>query len=218
LWQFAITTKLSQAKLDLAPSISRRYNEAAGRPQRLLPGTTFRSRTSRGGAFVSRRITDFKTTWLVVGVAAGLCLSYFWPHEPALAVGTDRSEKFALSIVPVTEEVDAIFVLDFLTGRLQGHVMNDKFSQFSHAYFRNVIEDYDLAQNSKPVFAIVGGNTLLVSSGPGTMAHGVVYIGELTTGLVNAYGFQYNETNQRLPPQPLEPLDRFQFREPAQEN
>jgi hypothetical protein len=152
-----------------------------------------------------------------VGVAAGLCLSYFWPHEPALAVGTDRSEKFALSIVPVSDEVDAIFVLNFLTGRLQGHVMSDKFLKFSHAYYRNVFEDFELPQSAKPVYAIVGGRTLLTSTGPGTMAHGVVYIGELTTGLVNAYSFQYNETNQRLPPQPMMPLDQFQFSEPVEQ-
>jgi hypothetical protein len=50
------------------------------------------------------------------------------------------------------------------------------------------------------------------------MAHGVIYVGELTTGLVNAYSFQYNETNQVLPPQPIIPMDQFQFREPAEQN
>jgi hypothetical protein len=163
-------------------------------------------------------MTDFRTTWLVAGVAAGLCLAYFWPHEPALAVGTDRSEKFAISIIPVSETVDAIFVLDFLTGRLQGHVLSDKVGQFSHAYYRTVIEDFELPRNQKPIFTIVGGHTQLSSTGPGTMAQGVVYIGELNTGLVNAYGFQYNEANQRLPAQPMEPLDQFKFREAAQEN
>ena len=85
-------------------------------------------------AFLARRITDFRMTWLAVGVAAGLVLSYIWPHEPALAVGTDRSDKFVLSIIPVDVETDAIFVLDFLTGRLQGHVMSNEVVQVSHAY------------------------------------------------------------------------------------
>lgn len=166
---------------------------------------------------MTNRFTDFRTTWLVVGVAVGLCLSYFWPHEPAFAVGTDRSDKFALAIIPVTAVADGVFVLDFLTGRLQGHVLSDKFGKFTHAYYRNVFEDFELPPNAKPVYTIVGGHTQLSSSGPGTMAQGVVYIGELTTGIVNAYGFQYNEANGPLPPQGMEAMDQFQFREPAAE-
>ncbi|MEX2288209.1 MAG: hypothetical protein WD648_14030 [Planctomycetaceae bacterium] len=165
---------------------------------------------------MEKRITDFRTTWLVLGVLAGLCLSYFWPHEPALAATTDRSDKFALATSPVTGVLEGVFILDFLTGRLQGHVLSNKVGKFSHAYYRNVAADFELETRAKPVYAVVAGHTPLTSTGPGSMAQGVIYVAELTTGSVNAYGFQYNESDRPLPPQQMIPLDRFQFREALQ--
>jgi hypothetical protein len=64
--------------------------------------------------------------WLCAGVGLGLCVSWIWPHEPAQAVTADRDENFALITVPVKDvafagvkdQLDGVFVLDFLTGQL----------------------------------------------------------------------------------------------------
>jgi hypothetical protein len=45
------------------------------------------------------------------------------------------------------------------------------------------------------------------------MATGVIYVGELTSGKVAAYGFPYNDTAKPVGPFPLAPLHTFSFRE-----
>ncbi|MGH7202722.1 MAG: hypothetical protein ACREJB_19100, partial [Planctomycetaceae bacterium] len=99
---------------------------------------------------MEQRVTESRAAWLVVGVAAGLCVSYFWPHEPARAAATDSNDKFALATcnVDLTETTEAIFVLDFVTGRLQGAVMNNRVGKFTNFYFRNIAADFQLDPNS----------------------------------------------------------------------
>jgi len=165
---------------------------------------------------VERPVSDRRMTWLVVGVLAGLCISYFWPHEPAMAITTDRNSKFAMASCPVSivDSTEATFVLDFLTGRLQGAVLNDKFGKFTHSYYRNIAADFEIDQKRVPMFAIIGGQCQLPSRGRVTVASGVIYIGELNSGMVIAYGFPYNDSRRKLPPVEMTVLDRFQFRAP----
>ncbi len=165
---------------------------------------------------MTTRLTDRRFTWLIVGVLAGMCLSYFWPHEPALAIATDRGAKFALATAPVTVDTEAVFVLNFLTGRLQGHVLNAKVGKFAHAYFRNVNADFEIPTDIEPSYAIVANHVALSSTGPDSLAQGVVYVAEMNTGMCVAYGYPYNETNRILPPVPMVPLDTFRFQAPEQ--
>lgn len=163
------------------------------------------------------RISQERATWLAVGLLAGLCVAHFWPHEPAQAITVDRTDKYAMATGPVsiTERVEAVFVLDFLTGRLEGRVLNPSLGVFTHSYFRNVAADFEVDPRGNPQYAIVAGQAQLASARGVSMASGVVYVAELLTGKVICYGFPYNETNRRLPPTELKPLDVFQFREPV---
>lgn len=167
---------------------------------------------------MAQRSLDNRMVWLVLGVVAGLCIAYFWPHEPALAVTSDRNDKFAMvtSEVSFAGSVEGVFVLDFLTGKLQGAVLNNKLGKFTHAYYRSLAADFGVDPSVEPKYAIVTGRAQLPSQGRATMATGVVYVGELSSGKVVAYGFPYNESNRPVPPVPLQPLDVFQFREPLQ--
>jgi hypothetical protein len=155
-------------------------------------------------------------TWLAVGVAAGLCISYFWPHEPALAVTTDRDSKFAMATIALTpiDTVEGIFVLDFLTGQLTGAVLNNKMGKFMTQYSRNIAVDFQVDPKAEPHYAIVSGLANLPSGRGVNPATGVIYIGELTSGKVICYSFPVRVATQ---PQvsPLTPIDFFQFREPV---
>lgn len=153
--------------------------------------------------------------WLVAGLAGGLCIASLWPGEPAQAVATDRSSKFALatSEVSFAGTSEAVFALDFLTGRLTGGILNNRSGKFTHAYYRNVAADFQLDPKIDPTYAIVTGRCQLPGSRGVTPAQGVVYVAELTSGKVAAYVFPYKESNRPLPPAEMTPTDFFTFRE-----
>ena len=161
-----------------------------------------------------------KWVWLTVGLLAGLGIANFWPHEQAHAIAVDRNNKFAVATCPVnfTNTVEAVFVLDFLTGQLQGRVLNPTVGKFMHSYFRNVAADFSVDPKAEPQYTIVAGQATLTSKGRQTNATGVVYIGELTSGKMICYRFLYTDTRVPLPTQPLLPLDFFQFRESSSKN
>ncbi len=164
-------------------------------------------------------MTDKRFVWMAAGLMLGLCIAYVWPHEPALATATDRSSKFGLATCPISPgfagsgELEGLFVLDYLTGRLSGAVLNPKFGKFTNFYFRSVAADFQVDPKAEPVYAMLAGRTQLVSKTRASMAIGVIYVGELTTGRIVAYGFPYNDTNKPLDPIEMAPLDTFPFRE-----
>ncbi len=164
-----------------------------------------------------KRTSDSRMLWLVVGVLAGLCISYFWPHEPAVASATDRNEKFAMSTCYVTNALEAVFVLDFLTGRLTGSVLNRQGRELVATYTANVAEDFDVNPEVKPTYAIVCGRAEIQGRGGNQYGYSMIYIGELSSGQVIAYAIPYKQFNRKIQ-QPIK-LARavdFQFREALQ--
>jgi hypothetical protein len=168
---------------------------------------------------------DQKALWLSLGVVAGLCVSFLWPHERALASTVDRNAQFALITVPVGQQgaglsdpLEGVFVLDFLTGTLKGAVLSRQTGQFVVNYYRSVADDFKLKRGVEPRYAISTGVAQLSGRGGLTFASGVIYVGELTSGKIISYSFGWRETrNPILLPQPLFPTSEFQFREPTEE-
>ncbi len=58
--------------------------------------------------------------WLGAGLAIGLVIGLnaagWWPQVPIHAVATHGQENFAICTTPMDEDVEAVFVLDDLTG------------------------------------------------------------------------------------------------------
>lgn len=164
---------------------------------------------------VKNQIGERRFLWLAVGIICGMCLTYFWPHEPAFAVATDRDgDRFAITTVPTLNgNAEGVFVLDFLTGRLQGAVLNSRSGKFTHAYFRNIAADFGLDPTAKPHYVIVSGNVNLPAQGRAQIAEGGLYIAEMNSGLVVCYAFSFTYNNIPSAPQQLIPMDRFQFRQ-----
>lgn len=169
---------------------------------------------------MENRSSQCRTVWLVAGLMAGLCISYFWPHEPALAVATDRNDKFAMLTAPISlvsnvVNNEAIFVLDFLTGQLHGRFMNTSRGQFTQQFFRNVGNDFNVDPNNQNVrYSIVVGGGQLSSGTRGVQpASSLIYIGELNSGKVICYTFPINQRNVRGAQATLLMVDQFQFRD-----
>jgi len=159
--------------------------------------------------------SESKFVWLLFGVIGGLGFAYLWPHEPAYAVATDRDAKFALCTVEVGPgSPDAVFVLDFLTGRLTGGLLNAQAGAFTNFWYANVGEDFKI-KGDKAKFTIIPGSGFLNAPGGGgqSLATGLIYVAELTSGKVGCYRFQYRNQAEASPPMELMPVNYFMFRE-----
>ena len=159
--------------------------------------------------------TKPRWVWLTVGLLAGFLLAGVLPTEPALAQVVESNEKFALVATPtITGQADAVFVLDYLTGRLVGAAYNSNIGKFSQFYFRNITQDFGLTGEGDPQFVILPAFLNPQTRGGGPAATGGLYIGEMTSGRVNVYGLSYSNA-ARINPQPVEValIDSFPFRQ-----
>ncbi len=160
-----------------------------------------------------------KMIWFTCGVLGGLMVSYFWPSEIALA-DTDRDaggSKFAVITVNTGVATgDAVFVLDFLTGRLYGAAMNAQTGKFTQSYARNIMPDFNLSPDVTPSFVVSSTRLFISARARKQPATNGICVAELKTGRVIVYAFPY-ATEPRL--QPLETLtmvDGFMFRQGVQ--
>lgn len=167
-----------------------------------------------------------RVAWLAAGVVGGLAVAYFWPHEPAFATNADRDGQFAMVTVPVgtsaagiSDPMDGVFVLDFLTGQLKGAVLNRQNGKFTSFYLRDLAKDFNVDPEKEPHYAMVTGYAQLAGRGGATFASGVVYIGELSSGRIHAYAFPWKEAPRPAPVViPLALIDGFPWREPTKQD
>lgn len=163
---------------------------------------------------MERTMAQSRFFWMTVGLVAGMCAAYFWPHEPAFAFATDRGQKFALLTGPAgPPEMEGVFLLDFLTGNLQGHILNTRVGQFTRSYARNIGADFELDAKTDPQWAIVSGSGQLAAARGTQWGACLIYVAELTSGKVIAYAYPYSETQRKMETQQFEMIDGFQFRE-----
>lgn len=168
---------------------------------------------------MNQQYSQNRMVWLAAGVVFGLGIGWLWPHEPAQSAVTDRNENFAMLTTDVQPLLasEAVFVLDFLTGRLHGAVLNPRSGKFTNFYFYNMSADFLSDPQANPKYSIVAGRATLTGRAGSQMATSILYVGELTSGRVGAYAFPYKDTNAPLPPSPLVLLDNFPFREKLKE-
>jgi hypothetical protein len=161
-----------------------------------------------------------RTLWLLTGLAIGLIVGLnvvgVWPQVPVHAVATHGQDNFAIATGPLDENVEAIFVLDSVTGDLKGAAMNVQSRQFNTWYEYNVSRDLPVAGSKNPQYRIVTGFTNIRQVvAAGQLGRTVVYVAEATTGQVAAYGVPW-VTGRYTSPIPLRMnlllLDRWQFR------
>lgn len=152
---------------------------------------------------------------LVLGFIAGILL----PDAPVHAVATDRYENFAICTIPLDSNLEAVCVLDSLTGDLKGYVISPQRAVFTVMYHRNIVGDFqDLVAAKNPRFLMVSGGARIVPRG-GALQRGIqsaLYIAELTTGEINAYGMVWDPRMGQAPPpvvSKFEPIDKVKFRQ-----
>ncbi|QDU80363.1 hypothetical protein Pla110_20900 [Polystyrenella longa] len=151
---------------------------------------------------------------LVLGVLAGITVSYCLPSQPTKASTVDRAEKFIMATCPVDGSSEAVFVLDLLSGQLRGAWLNPRSGRFTNFYSYNIAGDFNIDPAAgQPSFTLTTGVASLPNTGRAQNGNGVIYVAELTTGQVNAYMLQYNTNqNQQNQQAPITRLDSFPWR------
>jgi hypothetical protein len=130
--------------------------------------------------------------WLVavgIGLAGGVLVGGYWPHTPLHAVATDRAETFAMATGPVDADVEAVYILDFLTGDLKALVLGKQPGTFSGFFQCNVAADLGIDPQKNPKFVMVTGVINLRRGGGSRAQYGsaLCYVAEITSGKMAAY-------------------------------
>jgi hypothetical protein len=131
---------------------------------------------------------------LGIGLLLGLVLSGFWPHTPLHAVATDRGETYAVATGPADTEVEAVYVLDLLTGDLAAFVLSKQAGSWTGFFKRNVSADLAVDPQKNPKFLMVTGVTGLRRAG-GSRAQpssAACYIAEISSGKLAAYSIPWS--------------------------
>ncbi len=163
---------------------------------------------------MSGRSSSQKWLWLGAGTLFGMMLSYYLPHEPAYAETAAVGEKFAMCTASTGPgQSDAVFILDMVTGRLLGAVYNSQANGFTQTYARNLAADFKVIENAQYVIVSGFAGNISGGSGGGAPATGVIYVGELNSGIVACYGFlNSQQANRPTPTRDLVVLGTFPWR------
>jgi len=137
---------------------------------------------------MSRVSNRFRIAWLLaaVGVLAVACI--FLPQAPLHAVATDSNANCLIATGPMDAAVEAVYVLDAMTGDLKAAVVSKRQPGFQAQYARNILADFPLEQGKKPSFLMVTGIADLARAPGGVRpASSLVYVAEVNTGVLCAY-------------------------------
>ena len=158
-----------------------------------------------------RVLTAQNAVWLLLGLVFGLGAAMILQGQPSYAVATDHSDEFAIATGYLNESLEAVYLLDFKSGRLMGTVLNRQGGRFQHFYERNLANDFGLTARQKPKFMMVTGGAQLQGAVP---IHHVLYVAEVNSGKMAAYFMPYRgETARGTASEELQPLDFVTFRQ-----
>ncbi len=155
-----------------------------------------------------RTRADFHAGWgVAVGLAAGIGMTvgvvvtlYFYsvaelgfPQIPLYASATHSADTLAVATGLVDDEVEGLYVLDYLTGELQCAVLNYRVGKFNSLFRTNVLNDLgiDPAKKRPNYLMVTGLSNFLRGSAASRPGLSVVYVVDANTGRFAAYGLPW---------------------------
>ncbi len=152
-------------------------------------------------------IISFGFGWLLVAV---VLLGMFWgrtpiPEQGIQAAASDRSGRLVLATGYVAPDVEAVYCLDQLTGRLSAGVLSRKDGKFQGLYERNLNSDLAEVLRQKnvttplsvaPQYTMVTGEIDTEKRGASLwrVAKSVVYVAEVNTGMLLVYTVPWQQS------------------------
>ncbi len=111
------------------------------------------------------------------------------------ASGASSNDAFAICTGMIDEQVEGVFMLDFLTGDLQCLVLNPRTGKFNGQFAINVIKVLGVDQQKKPRYLMVTGSVGWIGmAGITRPASAVCYVVDANTGAYAALGLPWNFT------------------------
>lgn len=113
------------------------------------------------------------------------------------AAAAHGGNSLAMATGRIDEDVEGVFILDFLTGDLHCWVINPRAlgQGFIGQYKQNILADLGLEKGKSPDYVLTtGGVTAVRGAGAERPAQCVVYVGDGNSGNVVAYGLPWNPT------------------------
>ena len=110
--------------------------------------------------------------------------------ELQLQAGTaSRGKTMSLATGQLDEDVEALFVLDHITGNLQCWLMNSRTGAVGGIYRTNIVDDLVLDKTAQPDYMMVTGNFFWAAGFAGNVApaKSIVYIADGNSGNVVGY-------------------------------
>lgn len=155
-----------------------------------------------------------RVCWVSGGLIVGLILGGVWPDSPAHAVATSQLDSFSVCTAPIDDDGEAVFFLDYLTGDLKGAALNPNNGKFTAFFATNVASGLGIDVTKNPRYLLVSGMAnFRRAAGTQQFGSSVLYVAELTSGKVAAYGIPWSRAARNAPVQAaLAPLDVYQFR------
>jgi hypothetical protein len=116
-----------------------------------------------------------------------------FPETQLHATASDSGDTFAMATGMVSDGVEGVFFLDFLTGDLQCWVMNRRTGQLGGLFKHNVVADLGIDTGKKPKYLMVTGLAPF-SRGSSAVrtADSLVYVADENTGHFAAYALPWN--------------------------
>ncbi|MCA9154804.1 MAG: hypothetical protein KDA55_08310 [Planctomycetales bacterium] len=118
-----------------------------------------------------------------------------FPLHELRATSTHGGESFAVATGPISDGVEGVFFLDFLTGELNCSVVNPRNGTIGGAFHRNVAADLGAAKDKTPSYLMVTGMVnWQTRTGALKPADCVVYVLDGNTGNWMAYSMPWNRS------------------------
>jgi hypothetical protein len=140
-------------------------------------------------------------SWLAAGLLAGLVIGLnvagLWPQVPVHAVATHGQDTFAIATGPVDDDVEAVYILDYVTGELTGTVISLQNGKFNSKFTYKVDKDLLLPGTKNPRYLMVTGLAHVRRSVQNvTPGRSIVYVAEVTSGQLAAYVIPWQPAKQ----------------------
>jgi hypothetical protein len=158
---------------------------------------------------------------IIIGAVVAANVAGLWPQIPVHATATHGQENFAIATGPIGIDVEAVYILDYLTGELKAAVLNLQTGKFMSFFERNITKDLATGTGKNPRYLMVTGMADMRKGGQGQLGSSVVYIAEFTSGQIMAYALPWTMSRaQALDTFKGEffPLDGMKFRATAIRN
>ncbi|MCA9189236.1 MAG: hypothetical protein R3E01_06365 [Pirellulaceae bacterium] len=116
------------------------------------------------------------------------------PNIALTPVSATATDSFAAATGPVSEDVDGLFLLDYLTGELQCLALSRQTGTFTARFNINVFAHLGIDRSKRPNFLMLTGTVAFPrGTTPARPAESVVYVVDANTGHYAAYGIPWRE-------------------------